>query len=195
LAAILKRLAWRKSPIGRLSKDYRFPAGPSEEFVLAVLHFHNTETFWENVGGEFAEEISVGSAATGVRLAHFVMSHDKDDMDAALASMFYMPPGFELPNHEHDCFRVEVVVQGSLRVGDKVLHPGDVSVSAPGEPYGPHIAGPTGCLTMEVFSRQSALAPKLHVEHWTESALEAGAKYRAAVAAWRKARGKTGPSA
>ena len=162
---------------------------------MAVLHFHNTEAFWENVGGEFAEEISVGSAATGVRLAHFVMSHDKDDMDAALASMFYMPPGFELPNHEHDCFRVEVVVQGSLRVGDKVLHPGDVSVSAPGESYGPHIAGPTGCLTMEVFSRQSALAPTLHVENWTDTALEAGAKYQAAVAAWREARGKIGPAA
>lgn len=158
---------------------------------MAVLHFHNSEEYWANVGGDFAAEISAGSAATGVKLANFVMSHEMDDMSAPVASMLYMPPGFELSRHEHDCFRVEVVVQGSLRVGDKVLHPGDVSVSKPGEAYGPHIAGPTGCLTMEVFSTQAALVPKLHVESWTEKQLEEGAKYQAAAEAWRKANGKS----
>jgi hypothetical protein len=157
---------------------------------MAVLHFKDTEEYWKNVGSDFSEEIAVGGAASGNRLAHFVMSHNKDDMEAPLATMLYMPPNFVLPRHDHDCFRVEVVVEGSVRVGDKVLHPGDVSVSKPREAYGPHIAGPTGCLTVEIFSRQAALAPTMHVDESSEEWVAGMARYEAAVAAWRKAKGK-----
>jgi hypothetical protein len=158
---------------------------------LATLHFKDTEDYWKNnVGSEFSEEFAVGSEAVGVRLAHFVMSDDKNDMEAPLASMFYMRPNFVLPKHDHDCYRVEVVIEGSVRIGDKILRAGDVSVSRPGEAYGPHIAGPTGALTVEIFSRQKGLAPNTHVDEWTEEALAEGAKFQAAVETLRAARGK-----
>jgi hypothetical protein len=158
---------------------------------LATLHFKDTEEFWKNnVGSEFSEEFAVGSEAVGVRLAHFVMSDDKNDMEAPLASIFYMRPNFVLPKHDHDCYRVEVVIDGSLRIGDKVLSAGDVSVSRPGEAYGPHIAGPTGVLTVEIFSRQKGLAPNTHIESWTEEAKAEGTRFQAAVDALRAARGK-----
>jgi hypothetical protein len=158
---------------------------------MATLHFKDTEEYWrDNVGSEFSEEFAVGAEATGVRLAHFVMSDDKDDMEAPLASIFYMRPNFVLPKHDHDCYRVEVVIEGSVRIGDKILRAGDVSVSRPGEAYGPHIAGPTGVLTVEIFSRQKGLAPNTHVETWTEEALAEGAKFQAAVEAFRTIRSK-----
>lgn len=158
---------------------------------MATLHFIDTDEYWKNVGSEYSEEFAVGSDAVGVRLAHFVMADNKDDMEAPLASIFYMRPNFVLPNHDHDCYRVEVVIQGSVRIGDKVLTAGDVSVSRPGEAYGPHVAGPTGALTVEIFSRQKGLSPNVHLEHWTEEAKAEGAKFQGAVEALRAARGKS----
>jgi len=155
---------------------------------MAELHQHDTEAFWKNVGSEFSEQFSVGAAAYGARLANFVMSDSPDDMKAPLASMFYMPPNFVLAKHAHDCHRVEVVIQGSLRVGDTVLKPGDVSISKPGEPYGPHVAGPTGCLTVEIFSRQAALDPILHSDAWSDASRAQAATYRRAVEDWKAQR-------
>ena len=126
---------------------------------MASLHFRNTPDYWENLGSEMAAATTRRVAPMGVKLAHFVMSDDREDMDAPLATIFYMPPNFELRRHAHDCHRVEVVIEGSVQVGDRVLRAGDVSVSSPRESYGPHVAGPTGCLTVEIFSRQAALEP------------------------------------
>lgn len=36
-------------------------------------------------------------------------------------------------------------MQGTLDVGERVLKPGDVMITEPGVPYGPHTAGPQGC--------------------------------------------------
>lgn len=156
---------------------------------MATLHFKNTDAYWkDNVGSAFSQEFAVGCEAIGIRLAHFVMSDDPNDRDAPLASIFYMRPNFVLPSHDHDCYRVEVVIEGSLRVGDQVLHAGDVSVSRPGEAYGPHIAGPTGALTVEIFSRQKGLAPNVHLEHWTDEAKAEGARFQAAVEQFRARR-------
>jgi hypothetical protein len=156
---------------------------------MATLHFRNSDAYWkENVGSAFSEEFAVGSEAIGIRLAHFVMSDDPNDMDAPLASIFYMKPNFVLPNHDHDCHRVEVVIEGSVRIADKVLQAGDVSVSRPGEAYGPHIAGPKGALTVEIFSRQKGLAPTVHLEHWTDEAKAEGAKFQAAIESFRTTR-------
>jgi hypothetical protein len=64
-----------------------------------------------------------------------------------------MPPGYVLARHGHPCFRVEIVVQGSLDAGDgTIASVGDVFTAAPGELYGPHIAGDEGCTTIEIFS-------------------------------------------
>ena len=62
------------------------------------------------------------------------------------------PAGFVLARHAHDCFRFEVVVQGTLDVGERILKAGDVMLTEPGVAYGPHVAGPEGCTTFEFFT-------------------------------------------
>src|SRR3546814_10216489 len=68
-----------------------------------------------------------------------------------------MAPGYRLPRHAHDCFRLEVIMQGSMDVGDgRILKTGAVMMSEPLTLYGPHIAGAEGCVTLEIFSNHRA---------------------------------------
>jgi hypothetical protein len=76
---------------------------------------------------------------------------DEGDPTAPAVVVLDMPPGYVLFRHAHLCHRFEVVVKGTLRAGDDVLGPGAVMTAAPGEWYGPHVAGPEGCTTVEVF--------------------------------------------
>jgi hypothetical protein len=74
-----------------------------------------------------------------------------------------MAPGGVIAHHAHDCERLEIIVRGSLELPDgTMLGPGDVMVAKPWEFYGPHIAGPDGCVTFEVFSKAS----EAHAAHF-----------------------------
>lgn len=118
----------------------------------------NDESFWRvSTPPEGApqwvydvEESRVKAEAVGWRSATFGMGKDSAE-DVPVVALLYIPPGHVLPLHTHDCYRVEVMLQGSLDMGDRVLHPGDVWTSEPGEFYGPHTAGPTGSLSVEIF--------------------------------------------
>jgi anti-sigma factor ChrR (cupin superfamily) len=80
-----------------------------------------------------------------------------DESSAPKATLLQLPAGGVLPRHAHMCWRCEVVVHGSIEVADgRVLGPGDVMISPPGEMYGPHTAGPDGSLTVEIFSQADA---------------------------------------
>lgn len=103
-----------------------------------------------------------GAQAAGLDLGSIPMSDDPLDPDAPVASMLWLPPHTTLDRHGHHCHRVEVVVRGSISVGDRVLHPGDVWTAGPGEMYGPHTAGPEGCLSVEIFSSNSKRYPTIH---------------------------------
>ena len=95
------------------------------------------------------------------------------DPTAAVVSMLRIAPGDTLHRHGHDCVRVEVIVQGSITLPDgSVLTSGDVMVSQPGEFYGPHVAGPDGCLSAEIFSSAGAMMPNAHPDDGPDS--EAG---------------------
>jgi hypothetical protein len=39
-----------------------------------------------------------------------------------------------------------------MDVGDRTVGPGSIMFSEPGVMYGPHVAGPEGCTTVEIFS-------------------------------------------
>ena len=101
-------------------------------------------------------------------LSFFPMGDDPDDPEAPLVGLVWIPPGGEVDRHGHDSYRVEIVVQGSLHLGgETVLGPGDLSTSVPREFYGPHHAGPEGCLMAEVWSRAAALPPERR-EPWPD---------------------------
>jgi hypothetical protein len=105
-------------------------------------------------------QASVRETRPGWETGVIVMGEDPLDAAAPAAVLLYMPPGATLRRHAHDCHRVEVVIRGSLDVGDgQMLNPGDVSTAAPGEFYGPHTAGPEGCLSVEIFSAAAGLSP------------------------------------
>ncbi|HEV2308970.1 MAG TPA: hypothetical protein VGU73_00490 [Acidimicrobiia bacterium] len=89
------------------------------------------------------------SRGEGTRV--FVLSDDPGDEDAPAVVLLEMPPHYVLFRHAHVCHRFEVVVRGSLEAGGRTLRPGDVMTARPGELYGPHVAGPEGCTTAEVF--------------------------------------------
>jgi quercetin dioxygenase-like cupin family protein len=93
----------------------------------------------------------IGAEKVGWRSAAFPMGKPSDE-DVPIVALLYIPPGEVLPRHTHDCYRVEVMLQGSLEMGDRVLRPGDVWSSEAGEFYGPHTAGPTGSLSVEIFA-------------------------------------------
>jgi len=76
-----------------------------------------------------------------------------EDFTVPAALLLTLPPGYVLARHGHPCFRLEIVVQGTLDPGTgKVARPGDVFTAGPGDLYGPHTAGPEGCTTIEIFS-------------------------------------------
>jgi hypothetical protein len=86
----------------------------------------------------------------GGNLAYFPMGDAKDN-PPTVACLKIGPNGI-LGRHTHNCYRFEVIVRGTLDVGGRILKPGDVMVSKPYVFYGPHVAGPEGCTTFEIFS-------------------------------------------
>lgn len=64
------------------------------------------------------------------------------------------PPGMVVPRHMHHCHRLEIIVGGSLLDEESGLNltPGYVMLTEPNVYYGPHVAGPDGCVTVEIFS-------------------------------------------
>lgn len=77
---------------------------------------------------------------------------DNEDLSVPAALYLEMPPHYTLFRHGHPCERFEVVVQGTLDVGDgRIAKPGDIFTAAPGELYGPHTTGDDGATTIEVF--------------------------------------------
>jgi hypothetical protein len=89
--------------------------------------------------------------AMGLRGTVFVLG-DPNDEAAPAAAILKMPPNYVLSRHAHLAERVEVIIEGTLDVGDRVLGPGDVMTATIEEPYGDHVAGPNGCTTVEIFS-------------------------------------------
>jgi hypothetical protein len=93
-------------------------------------------------------------AQGGLGAAYFLMGQQSENPPTVIA--LRMGPNWKTARHAHDCYRFEVVVQGTLDVGERVLKPGDVMMTEPGVAYGPHVAGPEGCTTFEIFTNYRA---------------------------------------
>lgn len=100
----------------------------------------------------FFAGVSAEAARHGLRIRHHPLGPLDDEEHTPVAAMLEMPPGYVLPRHSHACDRLEVIVRGTLEVGGEVLGPGTVLSSSADEMYGPHRAGPEGCVTVEIFA-------------------------------------------
>ncbi|MBW3669464.1 MAG: hypothetical protein KY443_09670 [Actinobacteria bacterium] len=123
--------------------------------------FHADDaSFYDDITPEHLKRAQAAARALGLEVGLVPLSTATEMGDYPLAMMLRMKPGAVLSRHCHDCYRVEVVVQGSIDVGNgRVLRPGDLAVSGPGEYYGPHTAGPAGSLSVEIFSSAAGMVP------------------------------------
>ena len=114
--------------------------------------FKKNEAAYWNRFPEHLKDMSQILADSKLTPATMHVMGDPSDESAPAALIFTTPPGGVIPRHAHKCERFEVILEGSLHVDDMVLGPGDVMVARSGEAYGPHVAGPDGCVTLEIFS-------------------------------------------
>jgi hypothetical protein len=115
------------------------------------VEFYPLGTFPSEAPRWFGEALA-GSAIPGAVMPVWLLDKT-EDMSAPAAFLLRMPPGYRLFRHGHPCERFEVIVQGSLDVGDgRTAKPGDIFTAEAGALYGPHTAGPEGCTSIEVFS-------------------------------------------
>jgi hypothetical protein len=68
-------------------------------------------------------------------------------------------PGFYVAPHQHRTGHIEIILEGSLYIGDHLEKAGDIRVSPPFESYGPLVAGPDGCKCLEIFPDRAAVIP------------------------------------
>lgn len=121
------------------------------------LHKIDDPEFWDNTP-EVRRDSHERAASAGWQISMYPLGDDAADDDTPLAVLMYIPPGGVLPRHKHACHRVEVMVRGSLDIGDgRTMNVGDVHTSGPDQFYGPHTAGPEGSLTVEIFSAARGL--------------------------------------
>jgi anti-sigma factor ChrR (cupin superfamily) len=106
--------------------------------------------FWARCPKELEHLVRDSNIGESVGSSYFLLGQPKDDPPTVIA--LRMGPNWVSARHAHDCYRFEVVVQGTLDVGERVLKPGDVMLTEPGVAYGPHVAGPEGCTTFEIFT-------------------------------------------
>jgi hypothetical protein len=90
---------------------------------------------------------------------------DMEGLDGASAAAVVLaieyPPNFRLPAHQHVSGHVEVILGGSLQVGDHWEHPGDIRIVPAHRSYGPLLSGPEGCKALEYFPDRSAILAEM----------------------------------
>jgi hypothetical protein len=79
---------------------------------------------------------------------------DPGDPTAPVLLITRFAPNAELPLHSHPSAFCDAVVEGSMRVGDKVHPRGTVRILKPDARYGPSVAGPDGCTLLEFYARE-----------------------------------------
>ncbi|WP_020572734.1 cupin domain-containing protein [Parafrankia discariae] len=92
------------------------------------------------------------------------LGSDDDDFRMCIPDV-RMPANQIWPLHWHDDWMFITVLDGSVLVGDWLMRPGDVLVTAPNVEYGPLVNGPRGCQLLEVFARNrkgGGYAPEYH---------------------------------
>lgn len=114
-----------------------------EEMSNRLSKFGHIVTSWDDIG---AAELP-----NGVRTSMYRVGLHTDD-DAPTVFKVYFPPHCEVETHTHACDYTEIVLQGSQKVGNKWLYPGDIRVGMAHKGYGPLVAGPEGATILFVFA-------------------------------------------
>jgi hypothetical protein len=90
---------------------------------------------------------------------------DVEGLDGAAAPAVVLaieyPPDFRLPAHQHVSGHIEVILDGSLKVGEHWERAGDVRIVPARHSYGPLVSGPEGCKALEYFPDRAAILAEM----------------------------------
>lgn len=89
------------------------------------------------------------------RVSVFLLGEDADN--PASMALRDLPPGHVTERHSHNCIRWETILRGSVIVGDTTYGVGTIMTEEPNVAYGPYVAGPEGCTSLEIFSSFSGM--------------------------------------
>jgi hypothetical protein len=88
----------------------------------------------------------------GIRVAHVVVG-DEEDEQATHVFMSDLPANTEIATpHTHACDYLEIVLEGSIRVGKTWYKANEARVVKAHTGYGPLVTGPDGCKQIIIFS-------------------------------------------
>jgi hypothetical protein len=118
-----------------------------------VAYFKFSEDEYYLQAPEWLKKVFPMLDTTENGIAMYVLGPEEKGWDAPAVSVLEMEPNYTLFKHAHPCYRFEIICRGEMtNEHGVVLKPGDVMFTPPMEAYGPHTAGPEGCVTLEVFA-------------------------------------------
>jgi hypothetical protein len=94
----------------------------------------------------------------GSKIAVLATDEEAGNPEVVMLAIEFQPD-FYVAAHQHRTGHIEVILEGSLYIGDHLEGPGDIRVSPPYESYGPLKAGPDGCKCLEIFPDRTAVLP------------------------------------
>jgi hypothetical protein len=116
---------------------------------MTTTYHYGDHDYWDALASPSMLELVERARSLGWKFGPKVMA-DGERTDVPIVALVELPPNGVLPRHRRDCDRFEVVIRGSIAVGDGVVFgPGDVETSKAGKFYGPHVAGPEGALVVD----------------------------------------------
>jgi hypothetical protein len=84
-----------------------------------------------------------------------------DEADPSRPVIMYirMTPEHYSPAHTHRTWAAVVIVEGSIKIGDRWLKAGDVMLAPPNVRYGPFEPGPSGVGLLEIPATPDGIEP------------------------------------
>lgn len=96
------------------------------------------------------DELPFHEVLGGIKLCVLTVDPQKNPSGAVLVCLEY-PPNYQAGAHWHTVGHIEIVLSGTLHVGDLIEPEGSVRVVAPDFKYGPLSTRGARCRVLEVF--------------------------------------------
>ncbi len=114
-----------------------------EEITKKLNKRGHVVTSWSEIGG-----ITLPTKA----VASMYRIGLPDNAAAPTVFKMWFPPGCTIEAHTHACDYSEIILEGSQKVGNKWLYPGDIRIGLANRGYGPLVAGPEGASVLVIFA-------------------------------------------
>ncbi|NIP15049.1 MAG: hypothetical protein GWM88_10160 [Pseudomonadales bacterium] len=97
------------------------------------------------------EKLETLKLSTGIETTMFRIGMPHDAASPTVFKVYY-PPGCKVEAHTHECDYSEIILEGSQKVGNEWLRPGDIRVGMANRGYGPLVAGEEGATVLVIFA-------------------------------------------